>query len=163
MNADLQALLDACVDAIVIIDHRGIIETFNRAACRIFGYTEDELIGRNVSVLMPDPDDQQHDQYLERYVQTREPHVIGIGRDVVAKRRDGSQFPAALSIGEITAVASRASSGFSMTSADAARRKNSAVPRRRRCASRASGSRTWRASRPWANWPRAWHMKSTSR
>jgi len=101
VNADLQALLDACVDAIVIIDHRGTIETFNRAACRIFGYTEDELIGRNVSVLMPEPVEQQHDQYLERYLRTREPHVIGIGRDVVARRRDGSEFPAALSIGEI--------------------------------------------------------------
>ena len=102
MNADLQALLDACVDAIVIIDHRGTIETFNRAACSIFGYTEAELIGRNVSVLMPDPDSRQHDGYLERYLHTRAPHVIGIGRDVNAMRRDGSQFPAALSIGEIT-------------------------------------------------------------
>ena len=101
MNADLRALLDACVDAVVIIDHRGTIETFNRAACRIFGYSDAEVIGRNVSVLMPATDERQHDQYLERYLQTRAPHVIGIGRDVVAKRRDGSEFPAALAIGEI--------------------------------------------------------------
>jgi two-component system, LuxR family, sensor kinase FixL len=101
VNADLQALLDACVDAVVIIDHRGNIETFNRAACRIFGYADSEVVGRNVSMLMPEPDSGRHDQYLERFLQTRDPHVIGIGRDVVARRRDGSQFPAALSVGEI--------------------------------------------------------------
>jgi two-component system sensor kinase FixL len=101
VNADLQALLDACVDAVVIIDHRGTIETFNRAACRVFGYADSEVIGRNVRVLMPEHDERQHDQYLDRYLQTGVPHVIGIGREVVAKRRDGSEFPAALSIGEI--------------------------------------------------------------
>ena len=100
MNAELQALLDACVDAVVIIDHRGTIETFNRAARRMFGY-DDDIIGRNVSVLMPEPDRHQHDQYLTRYLQSREARVIGIGRDVVALRRDGSHFPAALSIGQI--------------------------------------------------------------
>ena len=101
MTARLQALLDACVDAVVIIDHRGTIETFNRAACRLFGYTESEVVGRNVSLLMPEPDAGLHEGYLERYLRTREPHVIGIGRDVIARRRDGRQFPAALSVGEI--------------------------------------------------------------
>ncbi len=101
MNAELQALLDACVDAVVIIDHRGTIETFNRAAGRIFGYADREVVGCNVSMLMPEPDSGRHDQYLERYLRTRDARVIGIGRDVVARRRDGSQFPAALSVGEI--------------------------------------------------------------
>lgn len=97
----LQALLDACVDAVVIIDHRGTITTFNRAACRMFGYAESEVIGRNVSMLMPEPDSGRHDSHLERYLHTRDPHVIGIGRDVFALRKDRSQFPARLSVGEI--------------------------------------------------------------
>ena len=101
VGAELQALLDACVDAVVIIDQRGTVETFNRAACRMFGYTEGEVVGRNVSILMPEPDSQLHDQYMARYLRTREARVIGIGRDVVAQRRDGSRFPAALSIGQI--------------------------------------------------------------
>lgn len=97
----LQALLDACVDAVVIIDHRGTIATFNRAACNMFRYTEGDVIGRNVRILMPEPDATQHDAYLEHYLETRDPHVIGIGRDVVARRSDGSEFPARLSVGEI--------------------------------------------------------------
>ncbi len=101
MNRELQALLDACVDAVIIIDHRGLIDTFNPAACRMFGYTATEAVGRNVSTLMPSPDQGQHDQYLARYLQTHEAHIIGIGREVVALRRDGSQFPASLAIGRI--------------------------------------------------------------
>jgi two-component system, LuxR family, sensor kinase FixL len=97
----LQALLDACADAIVIIDHRGTIENFNRSACRMFGYTIDEVVGRNVSALMPEPDAGQHDGYLARFMRTRDPHIIGVGRDVIARRRDGSTFPAALSVGEV--------------------------------------------------------------
>ncbi len=103
MNGELQALLDACVDAVIIIDHRGVIHTFNRAACRMFGYAAEEAVGRNVSLLMPEPDRGRHDQYLERYLQTREARVIGIGREVIAMRRDGSRFPASLAIGRIDA------------------------------------------------------------
>lgn len=101
MNDELQALLDACVDAVVIIDHRGVINTFNQAACSMFGYSAAEIIGGNVNRLMPEPDHSQHDRYIGRYLETSEPHVIGIGREVIACRRDGSQFPASLTIGRI--------------------------------------------------------------
>ncbi|MDE2220639.1 MAG: PAS domain S-box protein [Gammaproteobacteria bacterium] len=101
MNGELQALLDACIDAVVIIDHRGRVATFNRTACRMFGYPLEEVLGRNVSMLMPSPDREQHDQYLARYLQTGTPRVIGIGREVMGRRRDGSEFPASLAIGRI--------------------------------------------------------------
>jgi two-component system sensor kinase FixL len=99
---DLQALLDACVDAVIIIDHRGTIETFNQSACRMFGYPAAEAMGRNVSILMPEPDRGRHDGYLSQYLRTGQAKVIGIGRDVIARRRDGSEFPAALAIGRIS-------------------------------------------------------------
>jgi len=68
----------------------------------LFGYPAEEVVGQNVKLLMPEPDATHHDQYLQRYLASCEAHVIGIGRDVVARRRDGSEFPAALSIGQIT-------------------------------------------------------------
>lgn len=101
MTHEFQALLDACVDAVIIVDHRGVIETFNPAAERLFGYAADEVVGRNVSLLMPEPDRSRHDGYLRRYVETRQPHVIGIGRLVDAQHRDGTTFPASLAIGQI--------------------------------------------------------------
>ncbi len=101
VSVELQALLDASVDAVVIIDDRGHIETFNRSAERLFGYAALEVLGQNVSMLMTDRDRQQHDHYLHRYHETHVPHIIGIGRDVVARRKDGTVFPAYLSVGEI--------------------------------------------------------------
>jgi two-component system sensor kinase FixL len=101
MKAQFQSLLDACVDAVVIIDHRGIIEDFNPAAVRLFGYEPGEVLGKSVGVLMPGNEAGHHDGYISRYVRTREPHVIGIGRDVQALRKDGTQFPAALAIGRL--------------------------------------------------------------
>lgn len=101
MNGELQALLDACIDAVIIIDHRGSIMTFNRAASRMFGYEASQVIGRNVSMLMPSPDREQHDEYLARYLKTGNARVIGIGREVTAQRGDGSHFPASLAIGRI--------------------------------------------------------------
>jgi len=98
---ELRALLDAAVDAIIVIDSTGHIETFNRAAERLFGYESGEVLGRNVSVLMPEPDHSAHDDYLSRYHTTGEAHIIGTGREVMAKRSDGSVFPASLSVGRI--------------------------------------------------------------
>jgi two-component system sensor kinase FixL len=101
MTGELQALLDACVDAIVIIDDRGLVETFNAAACRIFGYQSDEVLGHNVSMLMASADARQHDGYLRHYLSTGEARVIGVGREVVARRRDGSEFPVSLAVGRV--------------------------------------------------------------
>lgn len=95
-----QALLTAAVDGIVSIDERGLIQTFNPAAERMFGYRADEVIGRNVSILMPSPYREEHDGYIARYLATGEPHIIGIGREIVAQRRDGSVFPVELSVAE---------------------------------------------------------------
>jgi len=98
---ELQSLLDATVDAVILIDARGTIETFNRAGERLFGYSADEVIGRNVSVLMTSVDRDAHDGYMARYMRTSVPHIIGIGREVDARRKDGSVFPVFLSVGRV--------------------------------------------------------------
>jgi len=98
---EIQALLDAAVDAVVMIDHRGHISAFNRSAERLFGYTADELRGQNVKVLMPEPYRKEHDNFLERYAHTGVPHIIGVGREVEGQRKDGSRFPAFLSVGQV--------------------------------------------------------------
>jgi len=98
---ELQALLDATVDAVIIIDSRGIVESFNRSGERLFGFTADEIIGRNVSILMTETDRGSHDGYMKRYMTSGVPHIIGIGREVEARRKDGSVFPVFLSVGRI--------------------------------------------------------------
>ncbi len=96
---ELQALFDAAVDAIIIIDHRGTIRSLNRSAERLFGYGAAEAMGQNISLFMPADQATLHDEHLQRYLTTRVPHVIGTGRDVLAQRKDGSTFPARLSVG----------------------------------------------------------------
>jgi len=98
---ELQALLDASVDGIVIIDHRGGIESFNRAAERLFGYGAKELLGRSVNTLMTERDAKAHDNYLARYLSTGVAHIVGTGREVTARRKDGSTFPVWLSVGVV--------------------------------------------------------------
>ncbi|MBL8671483.1 MAG: PAS domain S-box protein [Alphaproteobacteria bacterium] len=100
----LGAALDASRDAIITIDDRGAVLAFNAAAERLFGYAEAEIVGRNVRLLMPEPYRGQHDGYLERYAGTGERRIIGIGRLVIAQRRDGSTFPCHLSVGEARVV-----------------------------------------------------------
>jgi two-component system, LuxR family, sensor kinase FixL len=100
-SQEFQALLDAAVDGIVLIDHRGCIQAFNRAAERLFGYEAQEVLGNNVSMLMAEPDSTAHDHYIERYITTRQPHIIGRGREVEARRKDGSVFPVFLSVGAV--------------------------------------------------------------
>src|SRR6266581_6199293 len=100
-EARTRAILQTAVDGIITIDMRGTIESFNPAAERLFGYTADEVIGHNITLLMPSPYREEHDSYLARYLQTGEPHIIGIGREVRGQRRDGTTFPMALAVSEI--------------------------------------------------------------
>ncbi len=100
-EARWHTLINSAIDGIIVIDARGRIETFNAAAERLFGYTEQEVVGRNISMLMPEPDRSQHDGYLSNHLETGERKIIGIGRAVSAVRRDGTAFPLHLSVGEM--------------------------------------------------------------
>ena len=97
----LKAVIENAIDGIITIDTRGLIETMNPAACQLFGYTIEEVAGRNIRILMPKPDSDNHNQYLQRYQQTREPHMIGIGREVYGLKKDGSEFPFRLALSEV--------------------------------------------------------------
>ena len=97
----LDAILNMTVDGIVVISADGHIEAFNRGAQELFGYPESEVLGRNVSILMPSPHHEDHDEYLARYLTTGEAKIIGIGREVTGRRRDGMLFPVHLSVGEM--------------------------------------------------------------
>jgi two-component system sensor kinase FixL len=99
-DARWRAVIDAAVDGIIVIDARGRIEAFNAAAERMFGYTEAEVLGKNVSTLMPEPYRSQHDGYLHHHLETGEKRIIGIGRAVNGMRRGGQVFPLHLSVGE---------------------------------------------------------------
>lgn len=99
-EARLHAVIDNAVDAIISIDAGGIVQSFNPAAEKIFGYSAAECIGQNVSMLMPEPDHSQHDGYLRNFLTTGETRIIGIGREVIGRRKDGEHFPMDLSVSE---------------------------------------------------------------
>jgi two-component system, LuxR family, sensor kinase FixL len=103
-DPQIRAVLDAAVDAVVVIDHSGTILLVNSAAERLFGWGAEELRGRDVSTLMPEPDRSAHAGYMARFLATGVPRVIGTGRDVQAQRSDGTCFPAHLSIGQVVGV-----------------------------------------------------------
>jgi two-component system sensor kinase FixL len=111
-EAHLQSILDAVPDATVVIDAQGIVTSFSRAAVRQFGYQPDEVVGRNVKMLMPQPYRDQHDGYIARYRQTGEKRIIGVDRVVVGQRKDGSTFPMALAVGEMPAGDRQYFTGF---------------------------------------------------
>ena len=108
----LRSITRTAPDAIVIIDETGTIDTVNPAAERLFGYSGAELVGQNVKILMPSPHREAHDSHLARYRETGEKRVIGIGRVVVGRRKDGTTFPARLAIGEIELDQGRLFTGF---------------------------------------------------
>lgn len=111
-EARLRSVVESAVDGIIVIDARGAVEAFNQGAERLFGYTAAEVIGRNVNVLMPSPYHEEHDRYLDRYMHTGEARIIGIGREVTAKRKDGSTFPIQLSVGEMALAGERKFTGI---------------------------------------------------
>jgi two-component system, LuxR family, sensor kinase FixL len=108
----IQSILDTVPEAMIVIDERGIMQSFSAAAERLFGYRADEVLGRNVKILMPAPYRQAHDGYMERYKRTGERRIIGIGRVVVGERKDGSTFPLELAVGEMTTGEQRFFTGF---------------------------------------------------
>lgn len=110
--AHLQSILDTVPEAMIVIDERGVMSSFSSAAERLFGYAASEAVGRNVSTLMPAPYRQNHDGYIERYLNTGERRIIGIGRVVVGQRKDGSTFPMELAVGEMRSGERRFFTGF---------------------------------------------------
>jgi len=111
-DAHLRSIMETVPDAMIVIDEQGNILSFSSAAERMFGFSESELLGENVSTLMPSPDRELHDGYLERYRRTGERRIIGIGRVTTARRRDGRIFPIDLSIGEARQGDDRVFTGF---------------------------------------------------
>src|SRR6059058_4082841 len=101
-EARWRSIVESAVDGIVVIDARGYIEAFNPAAERLFGFTEREVLGQNVNILMPSPYREEHNDYISRYLTTGERRIIGIGREITARRRDGTTFPVHLSVGEMS-------------------------------------------------------------
>lgn len=97
----LDAILETAVDAIIVIDDHGMVKEVNPATERLFGFSDDELVGKNVRILMPDPYHAEHDGYLESYRETGVKKIIGLGREVIGKRKDGTTFPMHLAVSEI--------------------------------------------------------------
>ncbi|HMK70197.1 MAG TPA: PAS domain S-box protein, partial [Xanthobacteraceae bacterium] len=110
--AHLKSILDSIPDAMIVIDERGLIQSFSAAAERLFGCAAAEALGKNVKILMPSPYQEDHDNYLRRYIRTGERRIIGIGRVVVGQRRDGSTFPMELAVGEMHVRQQRFFTGF---------------------------------------------------
>lgn len=111
-EAHLRSILDTVPDAMIVIDEHGLMLSFSAAAERMFGYAEEEILGENVSMLMPSPDRERHDSYLQRYMRTGERRIIGIGRVLTARHRDGTTFPIELSVGEALINDDRVFTGF---------------------------------------------------
>jgi len=97
----LKAIIETAIDGIITIDDRGLVESLNPAAQKLFGYELEEVIGKNISMLMPEPDKSGHDGYLNRYQHTGEKRIIGKGREVRGLRKDGSTFPFRLAVSEV--------------------------------------------------------------
>jgi two-component system sensor kinase FixL len=108
----LNAIIENAIDGIITIDDRGKVESINPSACKLFGYRQEEVIGNNIAMLMPPPDRQQHDEYINRYQRTGHAHIIGIGREVQGLRKDGSRFPFRLGVSEVKYSGRKIYTGF---------------------------------------------------
>jgi two-component system sensor kinase FixL len=108
----LQAIIENAIDGIITIDDRGRMESINPSGCKLFGYTPEEVIGKNISMLMPQPDQRNHDQYIQRYQHTGDAHIIGKGREVQGLRKDGSTFPFRLGVSEVQYSGRKIYTGF---------------------------------------------------
>ena len=140
-------ILDHAADAIIVIDEKGRIETFNAAAERAFGYAAKEALDHNVSMLMSSPHSQDHDGYLQRYSQTGVRHVIGMSREVVGKRRTGASFPARFTSASCEPRDGVSSPALSRTSRNA---------RRNRPSFRNTGTNWPQRMTSWKHWPSNW-------
>jgi len=110
--AYLEAIFKTAIDAIFTINERGIVESMNPAAEKLFGFEASEVLGNNISMLMGTPDRQNHDNYIRRFIETREPRIIGIGREVTGVRKDGTQMPLRLAVSETIVNGSRVFAGI---------------------------------------------------
>jgi PAS domain S-box-containing protein len=108
----IETVLDTVVDGLVTIDRNGVIQSFNKACVGLFGYAADEVIGQNVKILMPEPYYSEHDGYIAAYLETGVPKIIGIGREVMGRRKDGSTFPMELAVGTSPAAGNHAFVGI---------------------------------------------------
>jgi two-component system sensor kinase FixL len=111
-EAQLRSIYDTAPDALIVINEAGAIQSYSAAAERMFGWTASEVLGRNISALMPQPYRDAHDGYVRRYLDTGERRIIGIGRVVVGERKDGSTFPMELAVGEVRSERGRLFTGF---------------------------------------------------
>lgn len=127
----LHAIVDNAIDGIIIIDDTGIIESINPSACILFDYSQEELIGKNISILMPSTDREAHDHYLKHYKETGEMHIIGIGRELIGRTKEGYQFPFKLGVSEVKYAGRKIYAGFihdlTQQKADEMRLKNYAA------------------------------------
>ncbi len=111
-EAHLESILATVPDAMIVIDEHGAMQSFSSAAERLFGYRANEVLGKNIKMMMPSPYRENHDEYLARYLRTGEKRIIGIGRVVVGERKDGSTFPMELAVGEMRSNNTRFFTGF---------------------------------------------------
>ncbi len=96
----IATMLDTVVDGLITIDRHGVIQSYNKACFSLFDYTPEEVLGQNIRILMPEPYHSEHDRYIAAYLETGTPRIIGIGREVMGRRKDGSTFPMELAVGE---------------------------------------------------------------
>jgi two-component system sensor kinase FixL len=126
-EATLRAILDTCVDGIITVNEQGSVLSFNPAAVRIFGYRPEEVLGRDVNILMPDPYKGLHPGYLRRYLKTQEPRIIGTGREVVGRRQDGATFPLYLAVSAVSLSGNRMFTGIVRDLTDFKRMQNEII------------------------------------